>query len=122
VEKRSRFDPWWVLLWVLVSTGLLCAIPLLTFRQWTFAAALGFGVPELVGIARRGDSLPPLTYVIRRYLPRWLVFPLVRGALWAATAYWLSASPTTLVGVGAAGALDGWLSNHFDVTFDAPGE
>jgi hypothetical protein len=92
---------------------------LLPFRRWSMLAAVLFGVPEAIGLMRHRDSLPPLTYVIQRYVPRWLAFPLLRGLLWAGAAWWMGLRPEVCLAVGVTGAADGWISNHFDVTYDA---
>ncbi|HEV8420529.1 MAG TPA: hypothetical protein VGR13_04165 [Actinomycetota bacterium] len=112
--REGTWDRRFVWLWGAMAVLLAVAVPFLTFRQWSITAAGGFGLPEAVGVFRRGDRLPPLTFVIRRYVPRWAAFPVINGALFAAAAYWMDRSPAAY---GALGALQGWLLNHFDVTY-----
>lgn len=90
--------------------------PILAFKPWSICAAALFGLPEAFGVWRRGDRLPPLTFAIRRYVPRWLTFTLINGLVFGAAAYWLGMPHAErFVGLGA---LQGWLSNHFTVTYD----
>lgn len=49
----------------------------------------GFFVLEALGLRREGDKRPPLTYVIRRYLPAWLVFAGIGWLFWHFTATYL---------------------------------
>lgn len=67
------------------------------WAKWLWAAWAGltlafFAVLETIGLRRKGDAWPPLTYVIRRYLPAWLFF-------------------------AGLGALVGWLVWHFIATY-----
>lgn len=50
---------------------------------WAVLVALSFAVLEWIGLRRRNDDLPPLTQVIRRYVPRWLIAVVLGGfAFW----------------------------------------
>ncbi len=71
----------------------------MTERQpWVFlwgvlpwiAWALAFGFLEWRGLAHPSDGLPPLTQVVRRYVPAWLVFGGIGWLLWHFTATFLS--------------------------------
>ena len=117
-EAKVRWNKWWVLLWVTIVAVLFYSAFHLPIRQWSGLAVLLFGIPELIGLRRHKDSLPPLTYVARRYVPRFLVFPLMWGFGFAATAWWLGATPGQTIIVAAMAALLGWGNDHFDVTFD----
>ena len=64
------------------------------------------------------DALPPLTQVIRRYVPRWAAFAAIYGIWGAAVAHWLNFSQWYVIAVAAA--FLGWLTDHFDVTYDKP--
>jgi hypothetical protein len=59
---------------------------------WFALTLIGFAILEAVGLRREGDEWPPLTYVIRRYLPAWLFF-------------------------AGLGGLVGWLVWHFVATY-----
>jgi hypothetical protein len=77
---------------------------------------VGFGTLEGIGLWRPHDAYPPLTHVIRRYLPRWAAFTLIYGFTGAAGGTWLGfPHPERLAGLFA---LLGWFTTHFDVTFD----
>lgn len=67
-------------------------LALVLWAVWAALAALGFAVLEFLGLRREGDAWPPLTYVIRRYVPAWLLF-------------------------AAGGGLVGWLVWHFIATY-----
>lgn len=121
-EIGARFNPFWTGLWA-VNTVALVALLIMGVTPAVFLAAAFalFIVPEAVGLRKRGDSLPPLTFAIRRYVPRWCVDTVVYGlAAWAAVTWW--SRPHHVLIVVAIAAIVGWLNNHFDVTFDGPGE
>lgn len=117
LERPRRWSRLWVALWAVDVGVLVPAAFLLPFRRWSALAALLFGVPEAVGLLRRGDPYPPLTFVVRRFVPRWACFTLLYGLWAAASAWWLGfPHPERL---GALFALLGWAQNHFDVTYSA---
>ncbi len=119
---KTKFSRWWVALWA-VNMVVLVGLLLSGARVSTFAAAAGplFLLPEAIGLRRRRDQLPPLTYVIRRYVPRWLVDSTVfAGGAFAAMAWW--PDPHRTVVMVTVAFIVGWLLNHFDTTFDGPGE
>lgn len=108
--------PWWLWLWGIVAVGLIASIFLMPFKWWAVAAVAGFGSMEAIGLLRPHDPYPPLTHVIRRFLPRWVAFTLIYGFTGAAGGFWLGfARPEHL---GLLFALLGWFTSHFDVTFD----
>jgi len=118
----ARFNRWWLLLWT-VNTAAMGGLLLARIRplHFVFAAVPLFLVPEAIGLRRRGDSLPPLTYAVRRYVPRWLVSPSIFAlAAYAAISWWGSPYRTLVECADAFCAA--WLMNHFDVTYDGPGE
>ena len=113
---EGQWDRRFLWLWGLSAVVLGVLFFRLSFREWSFAAGIGFGVPEAIGVFRRGDRFPPLTFAIRRYVPRWAAFPAINGFLGGAAAYWLS-QPHPIRYLVLFG-LQGWLLNHFDVTYD----
>lgn len=111
-----RWARWWIWMWGVVAVGLIVLAFLIPFKWWALAALVGFGSMEAIGLAHPNDAYPPLTHVIRRYVPRWLAFTAIYGVTGAAGGVWLDfAAPTRL---GLLFALVGWLTTHFDVTFD----
>lgn len=116
----ARFNRWWVIMW---AASVVALVALVAYGAspgaWLAAAVFLFFIPEGVGLIRRGDGLPPLTMTVRRYVPRWAVLPAVWGIAALALVTW---SPLPRWGVVAIAVVAGWLTNHFDVTFDGPGE
>lgn len=113
---NTRWARWWIYLWALVAAGLIVMIFLLPFKWWAFATVLGFGTMETIGLMRRDDAYPPLTHVIRNYVPRWAAFTAIYGYTGAAGGVWFGfPRPERL---GALFALLGWFTTHFDVAFD----
>jgi hypothetical protein len=99
-----------------VAIALLVLVFFLPFRWWALAAAAGFGAMEGIGLWRADDAYPPLTHVIRRYVPRWVAFTAICGFTGAAGGVWLGfARPARLFGLLA---LLGWFTTHFDVAYD----
>jgi hypothetical protein len=107
---------WWLYLWGVVAVALLVLVFFLPFGWWAGAAAVGFGTLEGIGLWRADDAYPPLTHVIRRYVPRWAAFTGIYAFTGAAGGTWLGLSrPERLA---ALFGLLGWFTTHFDVTFD----
>jgi hypothetical protein len=103
-------------MWGLVSAGLLAAAFFIPFwPTWLVLAALFFGIPEAIGVARKDDAYPPLTHVIRHFLPNYLAFPLIYFFFGSIAAQWLEFPRPFRVG-GLFGLL-GWLTDHFDDTY-----
>jgi hypothetical protein len=107
---------WWLWLWGVVAVTLLVLVFLIPFRWWAIAAGVGFGVLEGIGLAHPDDAYPPLTHVIHRYVPRWLAFTAIYGFMGGAAGVWFRIHRPWRVALFAA--LLGWLTTHFDVTFD----
>jgi hypothetical protein len=101
---------------VAITLIVLALTSVLSFKWFAVAALLTFGPMEGFGLIRPHDPYPPLTQVIRRYVPRWAAFPAIYGVTAAAGAVWLKfPNPARL---GLLFALVGWLTTHFDTTFD----
>ena len=113
---QGRWAGWWVWIWGVVAVALLVLVFLLPFRWWAVATLVGFGTMEAIGLLRPEDAYPPLTQVIKRYVPRSIAFTAIYGFTGAAGAVWIP------LGHPARWALFfavlGWLTTHFDVTFD----
>jgi hypothetical protein len=107
---------WWLWLWGVVAVSLLVLVFLLPFRWWAIGAAVGFGTLEGIGLARTDDAYPPLTHVIRRYVPRSVAFTAIYGFMGGAGSVWFEIRRPWRLALFAA--LLGWFTTHFDVTFD----
>lgn len=119
-DVPRNWNRWWLAMWGVVSIGLLAAAlaGLPFWPWWLLAAAIGFGVPELVSVLKEDDSLPPLTHTIRHFVPNWVAFPLIYFLLGTIGARWLEfPRPFHL---GALFGLLGWLTDHFAVTYTKP--
>jgi hypothetical protein len=108
---------WWVWLWGAVAVVLIALTFFIPFKWWAGAAVAGFGTMEAIGLLRPNDPYPPLTHVIRRYVPRWAAFTAIYGFTGAAGSVWLTISKPQRL--GPLFALLGWFTTHFDVTFDS---
>lgn len=107
---------WFVFMWGAIAAVLIVSAFLLPFRWWAAVAAVGFGVPEWIGVRKHDDRFPPLTSVIRRYVPRWFAIPVMSGLIGACAAVWFGfPRPAAL---GAVLVLYAWILVHFDVTYD----
>lgn len=119
----ARFNGWWVAMWV-ASCAVLLAMFVGGCSPAAFVTAMVvlFGVPEAIGLVHRGDSLPPLTYTVRRFVPRFApdIMTVAIGA-WMAAVWIPTAHHRALVALAIGGTV-GFLLNHWDVTYDGPGE
>jgi hypothetical protein len=111
-EPDVRWNGEFLFLWVANVCSLLGLAFVLDLEHWLASFLLLFFVPEMVGLRRHRDSLPPLTYVVRRFLPQWLPTGLTFafGALLAV----LFQSPLFWIGDAA---MVGWLTEHWAVTY-----
>jgi hypothetical protein len=112
-------QPWstvWLWGWGVVAVALIVSIQFVAFKWWAFATLVGFGAMEGVGLLRPHDPYPPLTQVIREYVPRWVAFSLIYGIVGGAGATWFKVRHPLRVAL-LVGLL-GWFTAHFDVTFD----
>jgi uncharacterized membrane protein YiaA len=129
VETPVVFNKFWVALWA-GNVAILLALfaggisPL----GWFAAFVVLFLVPEMIGVRVRGDSLPPLTYATRRYVKRWVPDAVTWAVgAWMAYAWCIPVDGVTkaqhpLAVFVAIFTMCGWLTNHWDVTYDGFGE
>lgn len=83
--------------------------------EWSFVAAVCFGIPEIIAISKHHDRYPPLTYVTAYYLPRWFTMTTIGFLVGAIGGIWFGFSrPYSL---GALLGLLTWSISHFDVTY-----
>lgn len=111
-ESWSRL---WLVMWVAIVAALLGAAFSLPFEHWALAATVGFGLPEGFALLKRADAYPPLTYVTRHFLPKWLAFTLIYGLVGTVGTFWFGAQHP--LRMGALAALLGWLTAHFDTVY-----
>jgi hypothetical protein len=112
----QRWAPWWLWLWGLVALSLIALMFFLPFKWWALAGLIGMGGMEGLGLAHPNDAYPPLTQVVREYVPRWIAFTAIYGLVGAGGSVWLRLSHPEKLGL--LFALLGWFTTHFDVTFD----
>lgn len=112
----ARWARWWIWLWGVVAVTLLVLAFFLPFKWWALAAAVGFGALEAFGLLRANDAYPPLTQVIRKYVPRWAAFTAIYAYTGAAGGAWLDLPHPEKLAL--LFGLLGFLTTHFDVTFD----
>jgi hypothetical protein len=108
-----QFKTWWVYLWGGVALSLLAALFLIPFYWWFLAAFVGFGTMEGIGIWVSGPNgpYPPLTDVIRAYVPIWVSVPLIWAICAGAGASWWHWHHP--LGISLLAGLAGWFTVHF---------
>ena len=96
----------WVL-WMLAAVGfaLLGEKPQ---REWWWALAAAFAILEAVGGIARSDDKPMLTEVFGRYIPGFVLFPVLALAMWKLSR-WV---PMPIVITAGA-----WQLQHFTWTY-----
>lgn len=118
-EADVQWNRVFVLLFVAATVAWLCAIPFVSMRTFVVGAGGTFALLEALGLRHHRDRLPPLTFITRRYLPRWLTVTVVGFFAGLAGGYWFQlAHPVQLA---CLFALYSWLESHFDVTYDSDG-
>lgn len=116
-EANARWSKAWVLLWLVNVVVLAALAPFMVPRRWAAAFALLFLLPEMIGLLRHHDALPPLTYVVRRYVPRWVPTAVTFGCgAWLAE-MWVDRADHPLLALVIIATFVGWLTNHWDVTY-----
>lgn len=128
-DLGTQFNKWWVVMWAISCAALLAMLyEGVTPEQWATSALILFLLPELLGLVHRGDSLPPLTYTVRRYVPRWVPVAITWGIaawmfyVWCIPVDGMTMAAHPLIVAIAIFGVAGWLTNHWDVTYDGPGE
>lgn len=109
----GTFKTWWVYLWGVVAVALLVALWFIPYEWWLVATTVCFGTMEGYGVFVSGPNgpYPPLTDVIRAYVPIWLSVPVIWAISAGAGATWFHwAHP---LGVSLLAALTGWFTVHF---------
>lgn len=123
----AHFNRYWVGLWAFNVVALAALAQVLRPGAWAAAFTALFLLPEMVGLRQRGDEYPPLTYVVRRYVPRWVPdFVTFAIGAWVG-GLWLgiggqSRTEHPMVVLVTVASFVGWLTNHWSVTYAGPGE
>jgi hypothetical protein len=114
-------------MWLVMTVMLMAAAFVVPVTRWWILAAAGFGIPEGFAIwdgqRRYPDRMkrhlapyPPLTYVTRYYLPRWLAYTLTGGLVGAIGSSWFVTHPSPWLAAAVFG-LFSWLIEHWEVTY-----
>jgi hypothetical protein len=111
-EADVKWSGIFLTLWIANVVALLGLAFVLDLGHWVAAFLALFFVPEMVGLRRHRDSLPPLTYVVRRYLPQWMP----TGLTWGFGALLAVLFHNPLFWIGDA-TMCGWLTEHWNVTY-----
>lgn len=115
-ENPNLWSPIWLVMWVVIVVFLATLAFIASFSVWALTATVVFGIPELFAISKHGDSYPPLTHILRHYLPKWLTYTSLFAYIGTLGAYWFGAKHPTRM--GALIGLVGWLIAHFDTVYD----
>jgi hypothetical protein len=116
-SRPVRWNQLWIWAWGVVAIGLIGSVWFRApFMAWSVAALTFFGTMEGYGITHQHSAYPPLTQVIREYIPRWLAFSLIYGCTGLAAGTWFRFH--NRVGLALLTGLLGWFTAHFDTTFD----
>lgn len=116
----------WVRYWLISSVGwvslaFILPVEWIWFSVWFVVFLAFFFVPEMVAIREPHDDRPPLTQVIRHFVPDDLAFPLLWGLPGAGAGRWLGLLPWwRFFFCGVVTGLLGWFTTHFTVTYARP--
>ena len=121
-KSPYQAKPWWLWLWGVVALVdiALAFLPQLPFRWWVVLVVCTFGPMEAIGIFdNQAGKYPPLTDVIRSFVPAILAFPIMFALAAAAGGAWGAAwnRPWT---VALWAALTGFLTIHFVQRYAQP--
>lgn len=111
-DNPKLWKPWFLMLWGVVGVGMITlfflgVLPVLT---WTALAVGAFFIMETIGMLHSDDGYPPLTNAIGRFCPRWVTYTLLYFLIG-----WVMFGDVRRAGL--MGGL-GWLTSHFDLTYD----
>ena len=112
---------YWLDLWGIVMLALITlAFSGIAFKWWVVIAFASFLPMELIGLfASGGGKRPPLTDVIRSYVPAWVALPLMLGLLGAAGGAW-GVRWSRPVSLFAWVAVSAWILLHFWSRYNQP--
>ncbi len=131
-QEKAGWKVWWQWMWVVTTVtwipiaflypitgkGKVWVHPTWTISLVAFLAL--FLLPELISVRKGDDALPPLTHMIRGYLPDDLVFPAMYLLVGSLGGRWFGFSFTRYAGLGVIAAILGWLTIHFTMAYMGP--
>jgi hypothetical protein len=115
--REETWSPWFVTLWIIAILSSTIAFWVWSTRAWAALTGVEFMTLEIIGLLKSGDGKPPLTYIMRRYVPRWLAFPLLYFLIGSQIITAVLAGEV-LIASSLVGFL-GWTTSHFDITYTA---
>lgn len=107
---------WWVWGWPITLAFTVAVASVLEWYWWVPLAIVTFVAPELYAIAREPSATPPLTSIIRRYVPAWAAFPVLAGCTGFVTTALLNDSAGLSIAVFSSSFIVGWGIEHFMTT------
>lgn len=119
IEPGATWRRSWLVMWC-ICVAVLAALAFASVAPatWVTAFIVLFLLPELIALKIKGDAYPPLTYVVARYVPRWIPIAVTVGiGTWMGAVWWQSAVHPLVV-VTIIGTFVGWLVGHWEVTYD----
>ncbi|HLE81828.1 MAG TPA: hypothetical protein VJA25_11100 [Dehalococcoidia bacterium] len=116
-EDVSLWKRWWVALWTANTVALMSLIWMLPPKHWMVATTISFGLMEGIGLLKKQDAYPPLTFVMRRFLPRWLTHTALT-AYWGAAVGVLLELPFPAWKLAVLTGILGWTQDHFDLVYE----
>jgi hypothetical protein len=131
-EEKADWHPLWQLMWVLTTPTWIaiafCFSVTGTRELWFLPAPavapaaffVLFLVPELLSIKTPNDAFPPLTHMIRGYVPDDAAFPAIYILIGSLGGRWFGLPSTRIVGLGFVVAMLGWLTIHFTMSYLNP--
>lgn len=108
---------WWVYGWTFLLFLIIVAAIVLPWWWWLIIAAVGFLAPEIYAVINEPSAAPPLTSILRRYLPSYAAFPLLGYTVGFVTTVLITERAFLALVIGLAAALGFWLIEHFASTY-----
>lgn len=110
---------WWLFLFGAVSIALIVLAFVIPFTWWIIAVFVAWIPMEMVGVLVNDPKYPPLTNIIRTYVPGWSALFILWGLAAAGGSVWnVSFHRPLAVALWFAGV--GWLTYHFIQRYNEP--
>lgn len=107
---------WWVIGWPILLVVQVALAAWLEWWWWVPLAIVTFLAPEIYAVARQPSATPPLTSIIRRYVPAWAAFPILAGATGFVTTALVTDRAGLSIAIFLGSAVAGWGIEHFMTT------